>query len=126
MSVYQLKSQCRSKRASLTTFNNRQQAVQRIITNIDHYLDDDVADVNLEINRCISDMSQGLKGVGRASVICDDLSTLRESNVGYDYNISSCRSNLNREVTRCQSQASSISSEISSLESRIWTESHKK
>lgn len=125
MSVNQLKSQRKSIKSSINTFNNRKQAVQRIINNIDNGLDDNVSGVNSEIGKCLTELVQGVKGTSRVTTVCNNLSSLTERYVGSDGCMSSCRGNLISEVSRCQGQASSLSSQVTSLESQIRSQGGK-
>lgn len=121
MTVDQLKSQRKTKKNSFNTYVKRRDAINKIISNIDKNLDDDVRDVNNQISSCISNLTQGLK-VGsskRISTVCSGLESSKESNVGRDTQISSVRSNLVNEKNRCQRNINSLDAEIRQLESQI-------
>ncbi|MBQ2943223.1 MAG: hypothetical protein IJD93_00790 [Ruminococcus sp.] len=119
MTVAQLKSQRKTKKSSFNTYVKRRDAIKTIIDRIDSKLDDDVNDVNDQINKCIAELQDGLKGSSKVSKICSDMYAAKENKVGSDSTISSCRGYLSSEKTRCQGRINTLDSEIRYLESRI-------
>ena len=119
MTVNQLKSQRKNKKSSFNTYVKRRDAVKNIISSIDNKLDDDVRDVNNQIASCISELSQGLKGVPNVSKRSSDMTSAKEKSVGAESKIVSCSYNLCKEVSRCQGKINTLDSEIKQLESQI-------
>lgn len=122
MTIDQLKAQRKSKKNSFNAYAKRRNAIKDIIKKIDDKLDDDIGDVNKQISNCISELQQGLKGTGRVTTICNDMEGVKEKGTGSDSKISSCRSNLSSEVSRCQGRINTLDSEIKSLENQIRTQ----
>lgn len=118
MTVDQLKAQRRTKKSSFNTYAKRRNDIRDIIKNIDNKLDDDVRDVNKQISNCISELQNGLKGTSKVGTICDEMEKSKEGGTGSG-NIASCRSNLSREVSRCQGRINALDTEIKTLENQI-------
>ena len=119
MTVDQLKTQRESNKNLFNSYVKRRDAVKNIISNIDNKLDDDVRDVNFQISLCISELSQGLKGVSNVLRISSDMTSAKESSASSESRIVSCKSSLNEEVSRCQREINALDSEIKQLESQI-------
>lgn len=119
MSVAELKAKRKAKKSSFNTYANRRDKVKKIISSIDNNLDDEVCDVNSKIDKCISELKQGLRGSAKVAVICADIEDEKERGNGADSNLVSCRSSLESEQSRCQGQINTLDAEIRSLENQI-------
>ena len=115
MTIDQLKARRKSKKNSFNSFVKRRDAINKIISNIDNKLDDDVRDINNNISSCASKLGQGLK----AATVSGALEATKEGNAGSDGKISSVRSNLVSEKARCQRNINSLDTEIKQLEYQI-------
>ena len=121
MTIDQLKARRKSKKNSFNTFVKRRDAINKIISNIDNKLDDDVRDINSNISNCVSKLGQGLKvsNSRKVSTVSSSLDSVRENYAGSDGKISSVRSYLMSEKNRCQNNINSLDYEIKQLENQI-------
>lgn len=119
MTVAELKEKRKSKKNSFNAYAKRRNAVRTIVSNIDDKLDDDISDVNKKISSCISELQQGLKGSTKLSTICSDMEAVKEKGTGSDSKMSSCRSNIKSEQSRCQDRINTLDAEIKELERQI-------
>ena len=119
MPVEPLKAIRKEEKKLFSSFVSRRNAVRTIISNIENKLDDDIRDVNNQISNCASELSQGLKGVSKISQIYAEINSAKEQGAGADLKISECRSNLNKEASRCQGEINTLDSEIKKLENQI-------
>lgn len=118
MTVEQLKSKRKEKIRTRDTYNSRRKDVEKIVSNIDNKLYDDVRAINNKISSCISELEDGLKGAKIAGVYTK-LQGIKEASPGNESNIKSCRSNLSKEASRCRDKVDSLNSEIKRLEDQI-------
>ena len=121
MTIDQLKARRKSKKNSFNSFVKRRDAINKIISNIDNKLDDDVRDINNNISSCASKLGQGLKAANsrKVATVSGALEATKEGNAGSDGKISSVRSNLVSEKARCLRNINSLDTEIKQLEYQI-------
>ena len=119
VTVEQLKAQRKTKKSSFNLYAKRRNSIRDIISNIDGKMNDDISDINRQISNCILEFQQGLKGSKRVAQICSDMESAKEKWADSDSKITSCRSNLSSEVSRCQSKINTLDYEIKQLEGQI-------
>ena len=119
MTVAELKSIRKTKKNLFNTYAKRRNGVRDIVSNIDNKLDDEVRSVNDRIGKCITELQQGLKGSTKVSALCTDMAATKESYPGSDSKLSSCKSNVKSEQSRCQGCINTLDSEICSIENQI-------
>lgn len=119
MTVAELKEKRKSKKKSFNTYANRRNGVRTIVSNIDDKFDDDIRDINNKISACISELQQGLKGSTKLSTVCSAMEGTKEKSTGSDSKMSSCRSYVKSEQTRCQGRINTLDAEIKELERQI-------
>ncbi len=119
MTVAELKEKRKSKKRSFNTYANRRNGVRTIVSNIDDRFDDDIRDVNKRISSCISELQQGLKGSCKLSTICSAMEATKEKGTVSDSKMSSCRSYVKSEQSRCQGRINTLDAEIKELERQI-------
>lgn len=76
-------------------------------------------DINNRIASCISELQQGLKGSTKLSTVCSAMEATKEKSTGSDSKMSSCRSYVKSEQTRCQGRINTLDAEIKELERQI-------
>lgn len=119
MTVAELKEKRKSKKRSFNSYANRRNGVRTIVSNIDDKFDDDIRDINNRIASCISELQQGLKGSTKLSTVCSAMEATKEKSTGSDSKMSSCRSYVKSEQTRCQGRINTLDAEIKELERQI-------
>ena len=121
MTVDQLKAKRKTKKIQFDTYVKRRDGVKSIISSIDNKLDDDISDINNRISSCASSLSDGLKiaSSSKVSSVISILHSAKESYTGSDSTISSCRSNMESERSRCQRNINSLDYEIRQIENEI-------
>lgn len=123
MSVDSLKAQRRQKKESRKTYKNRRNGVRDIANKINN-LSYDTEDVCTQVNQCASYFRSGLKGegIGNISTLDDDILATKEADPWDDSSLSSSKSNLESEKTRCQNRMDTLDYEINQLGDQIIAE----
>lgn len=118
-SIEELRNQRGDAKDELSSLNHRKREIQRIISSIDNKFDDNVNHVNSHLEKCISNLSAGLKGCSSAGLWCSKLESLKEHHPCADSKIAGCRDNLSREENRCQQEIDRLEDEVASLKQQI-------
>lgn len=114
-----LKSQKRQKEQEKKLLLSRTQGLERMITGIENQLNDFISGINSRISFCVSELGAGVKGSRKSGSIQADMTGEKEKYAVSDSKISECRSNLNRELFRCQNRMNTLESEIAVLSTQI-------
>jgi DNA repair exonuclease SbcCD ATPase subunit len=119
MSVDSLKAQRRSAKSEKSTLTKRHDKLRKIVASIDEKMDDDVRDINKQLEKCTSNLRDGIRGYSRNQTVANSIDDIKEKNVAYETKMSSCRNNLTSEMQRCQTRIDELSRQISTLEYQI-------
>lgn len=116
-SLSDLKQDKKDAEKELKKYQTRLKEVKAIRTNLDNACDDYVSDINGKVQSALGEFGRGINagGAGVANVV----SPLMQQGVYEDANLSSCRSDLSREISRIENKIEELKREIRSLESSI-------
>ncbi len=125
MSLATLQTSLKNKEKELKTITARKKEVESIISSLDSKLDDEIKDINKKYNLCSSNLTDGIKNVQNIGCVASNIDADKEKDVTDDSNISSGRSSLSSEVTRCETKIEELKDEIESLKSAIEAEKER-
>ena len=116
-SLSDLKQDKKDAEKELKKYEKRLKEVKAIRTDLDNACDDYVTDINNKVRSALSEFGRGVNagGVGVDGVV----SPLLQQGVYEDSNLSSCRSDLGREITRIENKIETLRREIRSLDASI-------
>lgn len=116
-SLSDLKQDKKDAEKELKKYEKRLKEVKAIRTDLDNACDDYVSDINNKVRSALSEFGRGVNagGVGVDGVV----SPLLQQGVYEDSNLSSCRSDLGREITRIENKIETLRREIRSLDASI-------
>lgn len=116
-SLSDLKQDKKDAEKELKKYEKRLKEVKAIRTDLDNACDDYVSDINNKVRSALSEFGRGVNagGVGVDGVV----SPLLQQGVYEDSNLSSCRSDLGREITRIENKIETLRREIRSLNASI-------
>lgn len=109
----------RSRKSEREIYIKRKNAVNKILSSVENRLDDDIRAVNSKLSSCQNHLEAGMKGVAASGNMAAAMDSCKEKSSGSDPDISSCASDLRREIQRCQSQTEALEDEIRGLEASI-------
>ena len=119
MDVEQLKEQRKSKKNTFNKYAKRRDAIRKIVNGIDSKLDDEVSSINKQIDKCIDEFENSIKGSKRINSVYTNIRSSKESFSDKDLKLSSCRKVLSDEITRCQKKINDLDAEIRKTETQI-------
>ena len=116
-SLSDLKQDKKDAEKELKKYEKRLKEVKAIRTDLDNACDDYVTDINNKVRSALGEFGRGVNagGAGVDSVV----SPLLQQGVYEDSNLSSCRSDLGREITRIENKIETLRREIRSLDASI-------
>lgn len=116
-SLSDLKQDKKDAEKELKKYEKRLKEVKAIRTDLDNACDDYVTDINNKVRSALSEFGRGVNagGAGVDGVV----SPLLQQGVYEDSNLSSCRSDLGREITRIENKIETLRREIRSLDASI-------
>lgn len=116
-SLSDLKQDKKDAEKELKKYEKRLKEVKAIRTDLDNACDDYVSDINGKVRSALSEFGRGVNAGGDG--VDGVVSPLLQQGVYEDANLSSCRSDLGREITRIENKIEELKREIRSLESSI-------
>lgn len=119
MSIASMEARRSAAKKELDTYVSRKKAVDKIISNIDSQLDDEVKNINKKVASCVSELQDGLKGTRRTGILSGKLEEIKEKNPESDGTMSSCRGDMASESDRCRRMIESLEAEIAQLDRDI-------
>jgi len=115
----ELNSQKRGLKSSRDTYQSRLNKLNNINTNIDCYFDDNITSVNTWRSNTELAFYSGIGGATSIAAISGNMQAPIENDVWNDSYLSSVKSNINSEISRCQTKINSLNNDINSIQAKI-------
>lgn len=109
----------RTENRFISTYDDRVIELEKIVSALDDKLDDEVRAINNRIERCANTLERGLKGEDKVNSLYNEIEAAKESQ--FDNRLSSCRSSLMSEISRCRLEISNAENRITAIENEIAT-----